>query len=102
LEKCLQSCASDFVAVVDGQALELNAVGAERINVRVIDEVDAVKVDDAEIWRCRFQLMNVDDFLRFYKYSLELYDQLKISHKFLLLLARSSRKCQPDGAPQGR
>jgi hypothetical protein len=42
----------------------LDAIGAERIDVRVIDEVDAVQVDDAEIWRGRFQLMNVDDFLK--------------------------------------
>lgn len=65
LEKRLQRRAGDFVAVINRQALKLNAVGAERVDVRVIDEVYSVQVDDAEVWRRRFQFMNVDDFLKF-------------------------------------
>lgn len=65
LEKRLQSRAGDFIAKVHGQAFELNAVGAEGIDVRVVDEVDAVQIDDTEV-RCRgFQLVHVDDFLEF-------------------------------------
>lgn len=32
--------------------------------MRVIDEVDSVQIDDTEIRRRRFQLVDVDDFLK--------------------------------------
>lgn len=52
LEKRFEGWARDFVAKVHGQTFKLNAVGAESVDMRVIDEIDSVQIDDAEV-RCR-------------------------------------------------
>ena len=39
----------------------MDAVAGEHVDVRVVHEADAVQVDDAEIWRVRLDLADVDD-----------------------------------------
>lgn len=101
LEKRLQSGASDFVAIIHGQALELDAVGAECVDVRVVDEVYAVQVDDAEIWGRGLQLVHVDDFLKVIRKLAKLRNRKIFLHKFLLLPAQSSRTSRLGEAPRG-
>jgi hypothetical protein len=77
----------------------LDAIGAESVDVRVVNEVNSVQVDDAEIWCCCFQLVNVDDFLKLIFYSMKsFYLNSKKSHInflfFLLHLFISSNQVQ--------
>ena len=50
-------------AEVDGETLEVDTVARERLDVRVVDEADAVQVDDAEVRRVTLDLTDVDDFV---------------------------------------
>jgi len=64
LEQRLESCTANFVAIIHCKAFQLNTIGAERINVRIVNEVNAIQVDDTQIWCGRFELVDVDDFLK--------------------------------------
>lgn len=63
LDESLEGAAFDPEAEVEGEAFQVDAVGREQLDVTVVDETDAVEVDDAKIGRVRFDLSNVDHFV---------------------------------------
>lgn len=59
--------------IVDGQTLELYAVGAERVDVTVVDEVDPVQVNDSQIRSGRFQFVHVYHLVDFFLFFLDFF-----------------------------
>ena len=49
--------------MIEVEKVYLNAVRTEGLYVAVVDEIDAVHVDDAQVGRGRFELVDVDDFV---------------------------------------
>lgn len=60
LKQQFEHASGEFGAECQRETLELNAIRAERFDMRVVDEIDAVKVDHAQIGHGRLQLVNID------------------------------------------
>lgn len=59
LEERLHGRAGDLGAEIHGQALQLDAIGGEGVDVRVVHEVDPVQIDHHQIRRGRLELVHV-------------------------------------------
>lgn len=58
-DEVLERGALDAQAEVQREALEVDTVGREQLDVRVVNERDAVQVDDAEVRRVSLDLADV-------------------------------------------
>ena len=61
LNESLECCALDPETEVQGETLEMDAVGGQHFDVAVIDEADPVEVDQLEVGRVSLDLSDVDD-----------------------------------------
>lgn len=77
IDEALHRAALDLETEVQRQALEMDAVVGQHVDVRVVDEADAVQVDDAQVRRVRLDLPDVDHLVDL----------------FLLLVAKLERSC---------
>lgn len=63
LDENLEGATFDPQAEVESEAFQVDAVGGEQFHVTVVDEADAVEVDDAQIGCVSFDLSYVDHFV---------------------------------------
>ena len=63
-----ERAALDPETEVEREALEVDAVAGQQLDVRVVDEADAVQIDDAQVGRVRFDLADVDDFVDLFRF----------------------------------
>ena len=59
----LERTSLDSQTEVERQALQVDTVAGQQLNVRVIDEADAVQVNHAKIRSVSFDLADVDHFI---------------------------------------
>lgn len=63
LDECLQSTAFDSEAEAESQAVEVDAVGREQFHVAIVDETNAVEVDQTKVRSVRFNLADIYHFV---------------------------------------
>ena len=60
INEVLHRASLDLETEVEGEALEVDTVVGKHLDMRVVDETDAVQVDGSQVWGMGFDLADVD------------------------------------------